>query len=120
VNKILSALPPKQKLATMLLLSFATSFLIVFFAQFDTYLHNPTDFMVSWRFLLPLLLSITFASAISTFIFLLIVWYRNIRIGIIYLLFTGLVATYLRFSLSKLFRVCLKTKYCTNSRNAIL
>ena len=102
MNKILSALPPKQKLATMLLLSFATSFLIVFFAQFDTYLHNPTDFMVSWRFLLPLLLSITFASAIATFIFLLIVWYRNIRIGIIYLLFTALVATYLRFSLSKL------------------
>jgi len=50
--------PDKQRLAAIIALSVSASFLMFFITPFDMFLHNPTDFVVSWSFLItPLLIS---------------------------------------------------------------
>jgi len=102
MNKILSILPSKQKLTAMLLLSFAMSFLIVFFAQFELYLNSPADFVVGWKFLLPVLLLFTFVVFVAIFIVLLSVYHKNIWVGLSLILLSVIFASYLRFVMFKI------------------
>jgi hypothetical protein len=44
------------RLAAILTFSFSAMFTVLFFAPFDMYLHNPAEFLVSWKLLLPPLL----------------------------------------------------------------
>lgn len=102
MRKIISNMPPKQTLAAMALLSLAVAFLVMFFTSFDTYLHNPTDFIVGWKFLLPVFSLITFGASFGIFAFLLLIWYGNIWTGIVLTVFCGVLATYIRFRLQRL------------------
>lgn len=81
MRTLISNMPPKRTVAAMALLSFAAAFLVMFFSPFDIYLHNPTGFVVSWKFLLPTLSLITFGVFLGIFAVLSVIWYVSCRIG---------------------------------------
>ena len=43
----------KWKIVSILSISFTSAFTLLFYTPLDMYLHNPLDFIVGWRFLLP-------------------------------------------------------------------
>jgi len=97
-SKLKSILPPKWKLATMLSVSFASAFTLFFYTPFDIYLHNPSDFIIGWKFLLPLLLAFFLVCFLAILILLLLVWHRKIMIGVILLATCGLFMLIGRFA----------------------
>ena len=98
LNKIKLYLPPKRKLATMLSVSVATAFTLFFYTPFDIYLHNPSDFIVGWRFLLPFLLAYFLGCFLIVLLFLILVWYRKIIIGVALLAVCGVLIIIARFA----------------------
>ena len=87
-------LPPGTKFTAMLLLSFAISFMAFLFTPFDLYLHNPTVFLVGWKFLLPQLLFFTFIGFAALTTVFLLMWYRRIWLGIALLSLCALFVVY--------------------------
>jgi len=102
LNKLKSILPDKWRLASILALSFAVSFMVSIYSPLDIYLHNPTVFVVGWRFLLPPLLIVFTVSFITISFSLLLLTKNRILYGLVlFLLLTVLVIT-IRFTFDML------------------
>jgi len=98
-GRLRSILPPKWELASIISISFSISFMVFIYSPLDIYLHNPTGFVVGWRFLLPPL-AIMFLTAFCALIVILMILRSNIIIhGVILLLMCGAVIVYLRYAL---------------------
>ena len=98
-NKLKAILPPKRQLATILSISFVSAFTVFIYTPLDMYLHNPADFVVSWRFILPPLL-IVFALCFLASIFLLfMIWHRKTALGVIMLALLATLILFARFVL---------------------
>jgi len=97
-------MPSKWKLIAILSLSFAVPFFVVIHSTLDVFLHNPTAFLVSWRFLLPTLLIIFAVSVVGVFIFLLLC-HKKAVFGIAMLLLLGIAIVLARFVLNMFLEV---------------
>jgi len=85
IKKLKSVLPPKWKLAALLSISFASSFMLFIYTPFDLYLNNPGDFVISWRFMLLPLLAVFLLCFLALLFVLLLLWNKKIVTGIILL-----------------------------------
>jgi hypothetical protein len=88
---------PKMKLAAIVALSFSTAFTVLLFAPFDLYLHNPIEFLVGWKFLLPNLLLFTLGGFIVLTTLLMLVCYKKTILGLAALLLCAILVAYVRF-----------------------
>jgi hypothetical protein len=95
----MSILPPKQKLVVMISLSFASAFMLFIYTPLDIYLHNPTDFVVGWKFLLPPLAGLFVLCFFAVISLLLLIWHRKTKTGVILLTLCGGLVLILRFVL---------------------
>jgi len=91
LQKLKSLFPPKWKMAAIISISFSTAFMVFIYSPFDIFLHNPTAFVVSWRFLLPPLLVAFLFLFISMLTLLLFVSRNKTNPVVIMLLSGGLV-----------------------------
>ena len=86
-----SLLPPKRKLAAILSISFASAFTLFLYTPLDMYLNNPSDFIVSWRFILPPLLVVFFLCFVALSVVLIMIWHRKMMAGVIALALLGVM-----------------------------
>ena len=99
MKQLLENAPPRIRLTAMVSLSSAFMFMTVLFTPLDIYLHNPTGFIVGWRFLLPSLLMYALAGSLILTALLLLLWYRKILWVSAIFLSCGAFYTYFRFVL---------------------
>ena len=92
-------LPSGAKLAAMLSLSFMVPFMVFLFTPLDLYLHNPTAFLVGWKFLLPQFLAFTFIGFAVMLAVFLLVWYKKVWLSIFLLSLCALFILYEHFVL---------------------
>jgi hypothetical protein len=89
--------PPGTKLAAILSAAFAVSFMVLFFTPFDLYLHNPTGFIVGWKFLLPSLIALILPAFVGLSTVLLLLYHRKTVAGAALFALCAAVIAYLRF-----------------------
>jgi hypothetical protein len=80
--KLRALLSPKWKAAAIFSLSFALPFMVFLFSPLDIYLHNPTAFVVGWRFLVPHLLVLLLICFLALSVMLLLLLHEKCLIGI--------------------------------------
>jgi len=97
LNKLKSILPPKLKLAAILSISFSSAFLVFIYTPFDIYLNNPSDFVVSWRLMLPPLLIVFLICFLILSFILFMMWHKKIIIGLVLLALCGVFFAVARF-----------------------
>ena len=101
MNKIFTNLP-SRKLTAILVTSFTASFTIFLFTPLDLYLHNPKDFVMGWKFLLPNLLMFSLLGFIAlSVVLLMLLLCRRVVSGLILLLVLGLLVVFARFALHR-------------------
>ena len=98
MSKQKSILPPKRQLAAILSISFASAFTLFFYTPLDMYLNNPSDFVVSWRFILPPLLGVFLLCFLVLSAVLIVIWHRKIMAGVIALALCGVMIIVARFA----------------------
>ncbi|MCL2424850.1 MAG: sulfatase-like hydrolase/transferase [Oscillospiraceae bacterium] len=96
-DKLKAILPPKRKTASILAISFASAFTLFLYTPLDMYLNNPTDFVVSWRFLLPPLLVAFLLCFIAISIVLTLIFHKKTIAGVITLAVVGVMIIAARF-----------------------
>lgn len=87
-----------QKLAAILSLSFSMMYTVILFTPLDLYLHNPTDFVVSWKFFAPALFGVALICSIALSVVLFMMWYKKTMLGVALLLLCALFFTFIRFA----------------------
>lgn len=92
-----TALPPRRTLAAILSISFASAFTLFIYTPMDMYLHNPSDFVVSWRFILLPLLGAFLVSFLAISVVLTMICYRKTVVGLILLALLAGAITVARF-----------------------
>ena len=98
MNKIFKNLP-SWKLSAILAISFTAAFTVFLFAPLDLYLHNPKDFVVGWKFLLPNLLMFSLLGFIALSVVLLVLFVcRKVVSGLILLLVLGVLVAFANFA----------------------
>jgi len=98
-DKIKTLLPSKGKLGITVAISFAYSFMLFIYTPLDMFLHNPVDFVVGWRFLLPPLMLVFVISFIAIFVVLTLLHHRKILPGVVALALFGVMVIIARFAL---------------------
>ena len=97
MKALFGKLHSKWKLAAIMSFSFTLCFTVMLFIPLDLFLHNPTDFIVSWKFLFRPLFAVSLAAAIALSAVCIMLWRRKMALGIFSLLFLFLVVTIGRF-----------------------
>jgi len=97
-DKLKTILPPKRKLAAILSVSFASAFTLFIYTPIDMYLNNPSEFVVSWRFMLPALLVAFLLCFIAVSFVLTMIWHKKMMIGVIALTLLGVMIVVARFA----------------------
>lgn len=96
MSRLKVKLPPKWKLTSILAISFSLSFTVVLFMPLDMYLHNPNDFVVSWKFILPGLLLFSFAGFTALSVINIALWQKSAVPGAVLLLLCGASVIFMR------------------------
>ena len=81
----------KTKLAAIFALSFAVSYMVFFFAPFETYLRSPHAFVIGWKFLLPQMAVFTIISFIALSLALLLLMLHKRALDVAAFLIWGLL-----------------------------
>jgi len=97
LTKAKSFLPEKWKIFSTLSLSFAISFMITVYSPLDIYLHNPTAFVVGWRFLLPPLLILFVICFVAISVALFLFSHKNIIFGLAVFIVLAVLVILARF-----------------------
>jgi len=101
-DKLKSLLAPKRKFAAVLSISFTSGFMLFIYTPLDIYLHNPSDFVVSWRFfLLPLLITFVLLS-LAIVVVLFLTWHRKVIAGVALLVLCSVFFIIARFEIMPL------------------
>jgi hypothetical protein len=87
----------KWRLTAILSLSFSISFSALMFMPIDMFLHNPHDYVVSWKFLLPCIIVLSLFGFVALSLTGIILFRDNTIPGIIMLLIIGLLVLIARF-----------------------
>jgi len=98
-DKLKSLFSPRRKLAAILSISFSSAFMVFIYTPFDIYLHNPSDFVVSWRFMLLPVAAVFLLSFLALTIVLLFLRHKKIPAGVITASLCGALVTFARFAL---------------------
>ena len=93
-------MPPKWRLAAILSLSFSISFMVLLFMPLDMFLHNPLDFIVSWKFILPGLLVFSAVGFVVLSVINIILWQKSTFPCIVMLMICGGLVLFARFALN--------------------
>ena len=88
----------RQKLAAILSLSFSATYMVILFTPLDLYLHNPTDFIVGWKFFAPALFGVALVCSIALSVVLFMMWYKKTMLGVALFLLCALFFTFIRFA----------------------
>ena len=89
--------PWKLKLTAILSFSFTASFMILCFTPLELFFNNPTNFLVSWKFLLPSLFAAALIGTAALSIALLLLWRGKTMVGVVLLLLSGTAVAYMQF-----------------------
>ena len=98
-DKLKSILPPKRKAAAILSVSFACAFMVFFYTPFDMFLNNPTDFIVSWKYILLPLIILFMLCFLALTVLLLFIWRGKMIEGVVVFALLGVLILFARFAL---------------------
>ena len=99
-GKLGELIPGRWRLGAILSLSFTISFTVMMFMPLDVFLHNPVDFVVSWRFFLPGLLLFSVLGFVALSAVNIIIWQKSIVPGVVLLMVCAVSILFLRFALN--------------------
>ena len=97
MKSLRDAIPPKPKLIAIISFSFTLFFTVMVCVPTDLYLHNPSNFIVGWKFFITPLIVVALIGIVMLSIVLVLLWNKMLFMGIVSLLLFGLLVTLARF-----------------------